>query len=209
MGDSIDNIKGVPGIGEKGARDLIATYGTLEALLAHAAEVSNKRLSRRPARITPTTRDRAASWRASGPTCRWTSSPNRCATAAHRSERCFELFSRLGFRSLVMEFAPTAQTVGKDYTVVDTLDGVRALADDLRAAGRFGVRVLPDGAVGDARIDRRPVVLDAHRGRRAYVPFAGAGLRLRREATRRAAPALDDPRGPCSKTRASAKSVTT
>ena len=43
MGDSIDNIKGVPGIGEKGARDLIATYGSLEALLAHAGEVSNKR----------------------------------------------------------------------------------------------------------------------------------------------------------------------
>jgi DNA polymerase-1 len=29
MGDSIDNIKGVPGVGEKGAKDLIATYGDL------------------------------------------------------------------------------------------------------------------------------------------------------------------------------------
>src|SRR5690349_13389430 len=43
MGDSIDNIKGVPGIGEKGARELIATYGTLEELLAHAGEIPNKR----------------------------------------------------------------------------------------------------------------------------------------------------------------------
>ena len=43
MGDSIDNIKGVPGIGEKGARDLIARYGSLDALLEHAAEVSHKR----------------------------------------------------------------------------------------------------------------------------------------------------------------------
>jgi DNA polymerase-1 len=43
MGDSIDNIKGVPGIGEKGARDLIAAYQTLDNLLEHAAEVSNKR----------------------------------------------------------------------------------------------------------------------------------------------------------------------
>src|SRR4026209_1440764 len=33
MGDSIDNIKGFPGIGEKGGRDLIATYGTLDELL--------------------------------------------------------------------------------------------------------------------------------------------------------------------------------
>nr|MBA3949947.1 DNA polymerase I [Acidobacteriota bacterium] len=39
MGDSIDNVKGVPGIGEKGARDLIATYGSLDALLARVDEV--------------------------------------------------------------------------------------------------------------------------------------------------------------------------
>src|ERR1700674_4082509 len=30
MGDTIDNIKGVPGIGEKGAHALISTYGTLD-----------------------------------------------------------------------------------------------------------------------------------------------------------------------------------
>src|SRR5471032_1031333 len=34
MGDSIDNIKGVPGIGEKGARALIVEHGSLDALLA-------------------------------------------------------------------------------------------------------------------------------------------------------------------------------
>ena len=46
MGDSIDNIKGVPGIGEKGARDLIATYGNLEALLAHAPEITEQAIPR-------------------------------------------------------------------------------------------------------------------------------------------------------------------
>src|SRR5207245_3710935 len=43
MGDTIDNIKGVPGIGDKGARELIATYRSLENLIAHAGEVKNKR----------------------------------------------------------------------------------------------------------------------------------------------------------------------
>src|SRR4029079_9680196 len=43
MGDTIDNIKGVPGIGEKGARELIVQYGSLENLIAHASEVKNKR----------------------------------------------------------------------------------------------------------------------------------------------------------------------
>src|SRR5437667_5950409 len=43
MGDTIDNIKGVPGIGEKGAKELIGQYGSLENLLAHSAEVKHKR----------------------------------------------------------------------------------------------------------------------------------------------------------------------
>ncbi|HJS74816.1 MAG TPA: DNA polymerase I, partial [Vicinamibacteria bacterium] len=43
MGDSIDNIPGVPGIGEKGASNLINEYGSLESLLDRAGEVRNKR----------------------------------------------------------------------------------------------------------------------------------------------------------------------
>src|SRR5262252_1957346 len=43
MGDTIDNIKGVPGIGEKGAKELIGKYGSLENLIAHASDVKNKR----------------------------------------------------------------------------------------------------------------------------------------------------------------------
>ena len=43
MGDAIDNIKGVPGIGEKGARDLISTHGSLDALLANAPSLAGKK----------------------------------------------------------------------------------------------------------------------------------------------------------------------
>ena len=42
MGDSSDNVPGVPGIGEKGARDLINLYGSVEGCLEHAAEISRK-----------------------------------------------------------------------------------------------------------------------------------------------------------------------
>src|SRR5215813_6493242 len=43
MGDTIDNIKGVPGIGEKGAKELIGKYGSLDNLLAHTSELTPKR----------------------------------------------------------------------------------------------------------------------------------------------------------------------
>ncbi len=42
-GDAIDNIPGAPGIGDKGSVDLIREFGSLEAVLEHAAEVKNKR----------------------------------------------------------------------------------------------------------------------------------------------------------------------
>ena len=42
MGDAVDNIPGVPGVGEKTAAKLLAQYGTLDALMADAANVKGK-----------------------------------------------------------------------------------------------------------------------------------------------------------------------
>ncbi len=43
MGDTVDNIPGAKGIGEKGATELIRKYGSVEKALDHADEVTNKR----------------------------------------------------------------------------------------------------------------------------------------------------------------------
>ena len=143
MGDTIDNIKGVPGIGEKGARELIAAYGSLESLLAHAPEVKHKRYregllanaeqarrSRELARIrtdVPVDLD-----------------PPALQYRGGSRERSFQIFNELGFRTIAKEYAPTASSITKTYRVVNTAEEVRHLADRLRAAGRFALRVLPD-----------------------------------------------------------------
>ncbi len=41
-GDSVDNIPGIPGIGEKRAKELIATYGSMENLFEHTDELKGK-----------------------------------------------------------------------------------------------------------------------------------------------------------------------
>ena len=43
MGDAADNIPGVAGIGEKGARELIEAFGSLEGVYAHLGEVKGKK----------------------------------------------------------------------------------------------------------------------------------------------------------------------
>ncbi len=47
MGDSSDNIPGVPGVGEKTAIKLLGAYGSMEAVLDHIDEISGQKLQER------------------------------------------------------------------------------------------------------------------------------------------------------------------
>jgi DNA polymerase-1 len=44
VGDSVDNVPGVPGVGEKTAAKLLQQYGTLDNLVAHADEIKQAKL---------------------------------------------------------------------------------------------------------------------------------------------------------------------
>jgi DNA polymerase-1 len=180
MGDSIDNIKGVPGIGEKGARDLIATYGNLDTLLEHAAEVTNKR--QREGLLNHAEDARQSRTLARIHTdCPVDFDPEAMRYRGFDQPRCFALFSKLGFRSLVMEFAPTARTIGNDYAVVSTSDELRALAGELAGAGRFGFRVLPD-APSAMRAGIVGLSFSIAPRQARYVPIAAAAAGLGFEA---------------------------
>ena len=145
MGDSIDNVKGVPGIGEKGARELIASHGTLDALLEKAADVPQKRY--REALVTYA--DQARHSRELLKIRTDVEVPfeaERFKYSGVNREQCYDLFSRLGFRTLLMEFAPTAATIPKQYDVVGDSDALSRLVRAAEAAGEIGVHVLTDGA---------------------------------------------------------------
>jgi DNA polymerase I len=174
MGDTIDNVKGVPGIGEKGARELIATHGTLDQLLASAASVPQKKY--RDALL-----QHAEDARQSRELLRIrTDVPVEFSVDAFRyrgasREACYELFAQMGFRSLVMEYAPTAETTVRDYELVTTIEELEAYLATVRAAGRFAFRVLGDGP--SAMESAIAGIALSHAARQArYIPMRHRGL---------------------------------
>ncbi|HUK35400.1 MAG TPA: DNA polymerase I, partial [Vicinamibacterales bacterium] len=142
MGDTIDNIKGVPGIGEKGAKELIGKYGSLDNLIAHASELTPKRRETLLANVDAAHQSRElATIHTSVPV---EFEPEKLRYGGSARERCFKIFSELGFTTLVKEFAPTAASVEKSYRVVNTAGDLRALVQRLEASGTFAFRVLVD-----------------------------------------------------------------
>jgi DNA polymerase-1 len=174
MGDTVDNIKGVPGIGEKGARELISAHGSLEALLAAAPTLPQKRYREalvqfaedaRASRVLATIRTdvpiefQAESLRYRGPDV----------------QRCFEMFSTLGFRTLVAEYAPTAATSKHDYSIVESTEELDALAEQVRAAGRVSIGIVPT-AESELQATLVGLSLATEPGAARYIPLGHEGL---------------------------------
>ena len=145
MGDTIDNIKGVPGIGDKGARELIASYGSVESLLAHASEIKNKRYREGLLGHADAARQSLTLARIR------TDVPVEFDAGAVRyrgasRERCFHIFNELAFHTIVAEYAPTADTIDKSYRIVTSIEQVRDRAARLVGDTRFAMRVIGDQA---------------------------------------------------------------
>ena len=104
-GDSVDNIPGVPGIGDKGSVKLILQFGSVEAVLDHAAEVGGKigeslQLNRGAALLSKelVTID-----------CHVPLELNLAAMETQQPdiEACRELFTELEFTSMLRDLAPS------------------------------------------------------------------------------------------------------
>ena len=173
VGDASDNVSGVPGIGKKGAIDLMTRFGGLDALLdGAAAQLKGKQRDTLIEHRDDALRSRELV------TIR-TNVPLEVdfATLAYRGanrERCYELFTKLAFRTLVNDYAPTMASTPHEYELVTTAEALDALTDRLRAAGEFGLRIVTDdvSAVRAAIVGVALTVADRHA---AYVPVGHSG----------------------------------
>ena len=116
-GDAVDNIPGAPGIGDKGAKDLIERFGSVEAAMERAAEVDRKayreslqncaeqiRMSKRLATIA-------------------TDVPVEFSLEAVKAQEPDEqalkaVYKEMEFHSLLKELGPGEDTRVRDYRVI-------------------------------------------------------------------------------------------
>jgi len=128
-GDAIDNIPGVPGIGEKGAKGLITQFGTLEGVYEHLDDVKpaqRKKLEEH--------RDKAFMSRDLARIKCDLSVENIDFDALKRQDpdraKLHDVFSRLEFASLMQEFLPEAPPVEKDYRAAASASDILEYAKD-------------------------------------------------------------------------------
>ncbi|MBI1357167.1 MAG: DNA polymerase I [Acidobacteria bacterium] len=173
-GDSVDNIPGAPGIGDKGARQLIEEYGSVEEAIRRADEVQRKAyreslqnnqdqilLSKRLATIAvdaPIELDLDA-----------------LAVGEPDLDKVRALYTELEFHSLLSELDVPEEQKDTATTVVQTPE---ALAEWLAAqpAGPLAVAVSLHDAGDDAVIEAGGVALSAQAGDAAFAAAADLAL---------------------------------
>ncbi len=153
VGDTSDNIPGVPGIGDKTAKNLIAKFGPLEEILAHLEEITptrarnaleaNAESGRQSKHLATIVRDLDVAI-----------DLDRSRVGDYDRERVIELFRELEFRTLVNRLpearpsTPSPQVAVErspsDRRIVRDLGGLDHLVDRLRATGRYAIDLETD-----------------------------------------------------------------
>lgn len=109
MGDSSDNIPGVPGIGEKGATAIISQFGSIENAYDHAEEISNTRNRNallnnyEMAQMSKT----LATINIQSPV---EVTPEQCKLEDIYTEDALEMIKRLEFKSMIQRFGSVTST---------------------------------------------------------------------------------------------------
>ena len=167
-GDAIDNIPGAPGIGDKGAKDLIGQFGSVEAALDRAAEVS-KRMYRESLQ---NNRDRILLSKKLATIDCYVPVPFELESLRTReadAELLKPLYKELEFFTHLKELGPSEDSRTRDFAVLEHATAVRGyvdgasgrplaisfapeLADEFGLACRAGeARSLPASRVGELR----------------------------------------------------------
>ena len=131
VGDSSDNIPGAPGIGDKGARQLISRYGSLEELLSHRDEVSRKSY-RESLQLNEDLIRQSHQLVTIYDNLPLDLSLSELEISEPDYQAARDLFAELEFMNLLEELVPPQQAGVADYQEVESGGQIKALVDDLK-----------------------------------------------------------------------------
>jgi DNA polymerase-1 len=185
MGDKVDSIPGVPGVGEKTAASLLAEYHTLEGVLEAAGSITKKKLSQN----LRTYREQAILSRdlavLNTRVDLQTEVEDLCRAQPDWAKAA-EFFTCLGFRKATesaitqagldnLIAAPTpAGPNGKhktDYRLIQTVEELVAMVETLQREGRFGLDT-ETTSVDCHQAELVGICLGIQEGRGWYLPVA-------------------------------------
>ncbi len=144
MGDHIDNIPGAPGIGEKGARDLIAEFGSVEEAIQQAAAIKRKtyRESLQNNREQILLSKQLATIDIAVPV-------GFDLDAVQAREPDFaalkQLYKELEFFSILRDMGPGEDTRLRNYRMLDTPDSIHDYLDSLPSGAPLAVALVTGG----------------------------------------------------------------
>ncbi len=138
VGDSIDNIPGVPGVGPKTAAALLQEYGSLEGVYEHVDEIkgpkrrenlrehkNNAFLSRELVTVVSDVPLRV--------------DLKECELKGYNSKELIDLFKRFEFHSLINEVIETNQRTDADYSVIVDEGELDELLKKIRTSRSFSL----------------------------------------------------------------------
>src|SRR5215472_4051384 len=147
-GDSIDNIPGAPGIGDKGSVEIIKRFGTLENALAHADEVERK-----------TYRESLLNNKG---TILWSKQlvtidqnvaidleVNKMIAGEPDTEALRALFTELEFTTLLKELVPTLELRDTDYREAKSAKDLKALKEAKATFLAVAVETSPQASLNE------------------------------------------------------------
>jgi DNA polymerase-1 len=179
-GDSVDNIPGAPGIGDKGSVEIIKRFGSLQGALDRAAEVERKTYRE----SLQTNRDMIL-WSKELVTIDQNTNVEldleKMVAGEPDTEALRKLFSELEFTTLLKELAPALEVKETDYRQLKSLEELKALEakTPLAVAFAFAPAAVEEEEPGEKEeVERESGSLFSPPSSATVAPGAGAHLPL-------------------------------
>ncbi len=180
-GDSIDNIPGAPGIGEKGSVEIIKRFGSVEQALERAAEVERKTYRE----SLQNNRDTILFSKSMATIA--TNVPVELDVEAMRAgnpdaESLKALFTELEFTSLLKELLPVTEVTEAHYSEANSAADVEAVLNSVVAGGALAIAI--EQAEVASTPEEEPAQEESQGG---MLPLSAATAAVTTAASRRAA----------------------